>query len=231
MTLRGRHVRTMVLVIAAQAFLVVSYVVVEQQRTSPDQAPDDPRFAAPSEMNEPLPPLELRRRDGRSVTLTAPARLTLLHFWGTWCPPCRTELPGLLAVPSHHPVDVIAVALDADWAPVDAFFDGSVAEPVVLGDATVVRDTLSVRTLPVTFLVSRGGRLVARFDGERRWEDAAFGERWLHLARLLPTVTGRDWPPAITARRSSLSGTSARRFASAPTSAASSEPALHYLVR
>jgi cytochrome c biogenesis protein CcmG/thiol:disulfide interchange protein DsbE len=23
-------------------------------------------------------------------------RVTLLNFWGTWCPPCRLELPGLV---------------------------------------------------------------------------------------------------------------------------------------
>ena len=38
------------------------------------------------------------------VSLTDPARrppafagrVTLLNFWGTWCPPCRRELPGLV---------------------------------------------------------------------------------------------------------------------------------------
>jgi len=35
--------------------------------------------------------------------LTAPpppleGRVTLLNFWGTWCPPCRRELPGLARI-------------------------------------------------------------------------------------------------------------------------------------
>ena len=27
---------------------------------------------------------------------TFAGRVTLLKFWGTWCPPCRRELPGLV---------------------------------------------------------------------------------------------------------------------------------------
>lgn len=180
MTAWARHVRTIALVIAAQAVVAVSYLVVERERGTPDHAPHDPRVAAPTAMDAPLPALELRRRDGRMVTLTAPDRPMLLHFWGTWCPPCRTELPGLLSVPSRHPVDVVAVALDANWTPVDRFFDGGVDARVMLGEAARVRAALSVRTLPVTFLVSPEGRLVARFDGERSWGEHAFGARWLH---------------------------------------------------
>ncbi len=29
-------------------------------------------------------------------TPTFVGRVTLLNFWGTWCPPCRRELPGLV---------------------------------------------------------------------------------------------------------------------------------------
>jgi len=41
-------------------------------------------------------PLE---RVGPSPTLEG--RITLLNFWGTWCPPCRRELPGLVRLASR----------------------------------------------------------------------------------------------------------------------------------
>lgn len=28
-------------------------------------------------------------------------RVTLVNFWGTWCPPCRRELPGLARLAAH----------------------------------------------------------------------------------------------------------------------------------
>jgi len=43
-----------------------------------------------------VPPLAIVPLDRVGPAATLEGRLTLLNFWGTWCPPCRRELPGLV---------------------------------------------------------------------------------------------------------------------------------------
>ncbi|MES2524702.1 MAG: TlpA disulfide reductase family protein [Gemmatimonadota bacterium] len=47
------------------------------------------------------PDFKLRALSGPDVKLSAlRGRPVVLAFWGTWCPPCRTEFPELIRV--HH---------------------------------------------------------------------------------------------------------------------------------
>lgn len=103
---------------------------------------------------------------------------TLVHFWATWCLPCRDELPGILALDGHQ-VNVVAVALDPDWESMERFFNGEVPPQVALGDADQVRSAFGVTTLPVTFLSSDGETLQLRFDGARDWTSESFVREWL----------------------------------------------------
>lgn len=42
-----------------------------------------------------FPPLRILDRQGQPVPLTGDA-ITVLHFWGSWCPPCVHEMPELV---------------------------------------------------------------------------------------------------------------------------------------
>ncbi|MDX1929521.1 MAG: TlpA disulfide reductase family protein [Pirellulaceae bacterium] len=46
-----------------------------------------------------LPPLDLQplvNSDSAPTTESLVGKVTVLHFWGTWCPPCRDEFPGFV---------------------------------------------------------------------------------------------------------------------------------------
>ena len=47
-------------------------------------------------VGKPVPNISLVPLSGVRTSPELAGRLTLLNFWGTWCPPCRRELPGLV---------------------------------------------------------------------------------------------------------------------------------------
>lgn len=48
-----------------------------------------------------VPKISLVSLDTGDETITLSEKITLLNFWGTWCPPCRQELPGLARLASR----------------------------------------------------------------------------------------------------------------------------------
>jgi len=56
-------------------------------------------FAQKVQEGTSAPDFELVLSTGKKVQLSAmKGKAVLLHFWATWCPPCRRELPGMDAL-------------------------------------------------------------------------------------------------------------------------------------
>ncbi|MGD8859546.1 MAG: TlpA disulfide reductase family protein [Myxococcales bacterium] len=178
----SRTARWVVAIALAQAALAGVYWLVERHR--PPTPGDALGTQPPRRLDMPMPALTVVRRDGSRAELAAGDRPTLVHVWATWCPPCRAELPSLLALPSHLDVAVVAIALDESWDDVEDHLKGPAPASVVLADRHHVRDALEARSLPVTFLLDRSGRLTLRFDGTRDWTDDAFLRTHLGRRRL-----------------------------------------------
>jgi thiol-disulfide isomerase/thioredoxin len=176
----SRTVRIGLALVLAQAALVGAYWLVEQRRSN-REAESTLGIEAPTPVDGEMPRLTLTNRAGETFVWTATDRPTLVHVWATWCPPCRTELPGLLGLPEDHAIDVVAIALDREWADVDRFFAEPPPPAVFLGDSARVEAELDVHTLPVTFLIE-SGRIRLRFDGARDWADAGFRRTWLRAS-------------------------------------------------
>jgi len=149
--------RWLVALIAAQIAVIVLFVWVERGRRS------RPAFHW-ERLDEPVPAL-IVEHDGESVT--PPLRPYVVHFWATWCVPCRTELPGLVAAARAEGVVLLAVT-DEPWPVVERYFDGNVPTAVMRDPTGDAARAWGVSGLPDTLVVRRG-RVVARMGGPRDW--------------------------------------------------------------
>ena len=125
------------------------------------------------------PALALTRLDGRPLAPAPDGRPLVVHFWATWCGPCREELPALaaLARDTGGEARVLAIALDRDPEPVRrllAHLGERVAGLTVLLDpGGASRGRWQVTVLPVTYLVDARGRVAGRAVGARDWDSPA----------------------------------------------------------
>ena len=100
--------------------------------------------------------------------------VVVLNVWGSWCPPCRTEAPGLQAVSealADDGVRFVGVNVrDFDQQAPLAFEDEfgitypSVYDPK--GDALLAfRKTVPPNAIPSTLVIDRQGRIAAKVIG------------------------------------------------------------------
>jgi thiol-disulfide isomerase/thioredoxin len=105
-----------------------------------------------------------------------PRPRTLVNFWAPWCEPCRKELPLLnhLARTSSavrdHRLAVVGIALDAR-RPVNRFLDQEkLSYPIFIvprGTAAfMARFHVTLIGLPITLLLNRRNRIIARHLGQ-----------------------------------------------------------------
>ena len=124
-----------------------------------------PLRAQTLEIGQPVPEIDLPSLSGERVRLSEMrGRPVVVTFWGTWCPPCRTEFPELVRVfraNTNVGLQVLAVNgrdQETSTNAVQKFVDRyAVPFTVVLDTRGVMRQSLKLVGLPTTVFVDSAG--------------------------------------------------------------------------
>jgi peroxiredoxin len=120
------------------------------------------------------PEFSLTTPNGTIISLAQlRGKVVFLNFWATWCSPCRVEMPSMERLHKEFKDEGLAmVAIDVDESPeqVARFMtEFRLSFPALLDEEVEVATRYSVRGLPATFLIDRGGRTVGTALGARDW--------------------------------------------------------------
>jgi len=125
------------------------------------------------------PPLALKNIDGESWDIrNARGHWVFVHFWGSWCGPCRREMPTIQAVfPQFDPkqLEIVLINVAESEDTVFTFLAGVAPDITPLMDSDgLAAERWQPRGLPATFFVDPDGRLRYLALGGRPWNTPAY---------------------------------------------------------
>ena len=98
-----------------------------------------------------------------------------INLWGTWCAPCRREIPDLVKVYNEYHrkgIEIIGIAVRDTQTKVRTFTqENGMGWVMLMGDANTVATMGHVTGVPTTIFLDKNGVEVARFIGPRPYEE------------------------------------------------------------
>jgi len=122
-------------------------------------------------VGEYAPDFEVRAVDGGSFKLSAlRGQPVVVNFWGSWCAPCKVEIPWLVELDQAYGrqgIKIIGVAMESGSPEEITKFahDYGMKYLIVLGDSGTANQYGGVRFMPQSFFIRRDGRIVKETTG------------------------------------------------------------------
>lgn len=126
------------------------------------------------------PTFALRTLDGDALgSATLSGKAYIVNFFASWCPPCRAEIPDMVALQKKYGpkgFSFIGVAVSDSEVNIREFVRRSgIDYPVAMADQGVVSAFApfvagGLRSIPTSFVVDRKGRIIHVVAGARSGE-------------------------------------------------------------
>ncbi len=119
--------------------------------------------------------------DGEEIALEAlKGKVVIVDFWGTWCPPCRAEIPAFIKLQETYGDDGFQmIGLNYERAPsdeakaklvTDYASENGINYPCLLGDEALQDQVPEFRGYPTTLFIDRSGSVRHMAVGQHPYE-------------------------------------------------------------
>lgn len=155
------------------------------QATAQPEATNTPEATeAPQESQAPIPALDFTLTDqfGNTHTLDQyKGKTILLNFWGTWCGPCRSEMPDLQAVYEdygNNEKDLVVLGVAApnlgqegSAEDITAFLEeNGYTYPTLMNEDASLFYSYGISSFPTTFMIDKNGNVYGYIMGAQSRE-------------------------------------------------------------
>ncbi len=155
----------MILGIVAALALAGAIIVISNRQTGGPSRTETPQAASASAGSRTLPAFSLADISGNVVDSSVfRGKPTVVNFFATWCPPCREEVPGFVAVYDKYKdrgLELVGISLDTDTrGDLPAFVMGNrIRYRILLGSVDTVKAFGGGSTIPTTYFIGRDGEV------------------------------------------------------------------------
>ena len=132
---------------------------------------------------QPLPDIRWQDADGNTHHLhDSHGKPRVLHFWASYCIPCRKEMPELIQWQSQNS-DILLIPLSLDRRMVVArnflISNNLLIPPLLVNDTD--SSTLEIPVLPYTLFVTADGLFAGQIYGMAPWLESGFSAKVLTM--------------------------------------------------
>lgn len=100
-------------------------------------------------------------------------KIVFINHWATWCPPCRAEMPSLNRLYADYGDRIEFIFLtNESKKTVDKYYNAQKLNLPTYNPITALPQQISSSSLPATFILDKGGKVVLEEFGAADWNSA-----------------------------------------------------------